>query len=368
MDISPFQAVYPNLELIASAESFFGTVKSKYPDYAVNGFFHKSSKEGLYLYEIQTTTGFYTGIVGCTHIDEFANGKVLKHEKTLAYKEQNMMQLILHNRAMVKPILLAYEMQDKLNETIQKIKNESKPSLIIKFDEDKEVHSVWSINVGSNMSAITKAFKKISSVYIADGHHRAASAKAIYDADHTQYSKESRSKILSIYVSFDQLKIYDYNRVLEVFQGISPVAFMVELSKYCNLKRLKIAQKPRCKYEMTFYVQGIWYRAKWKSKVLKKYKGQKVLLDAELLNTYILGNICKIKNIRDDQRISYVSGTEDTAGIIAEVAKSPVRLGVCLFPVTKEELKSVAKAGLVLPPKSTWFEPRIKNGIVVREL
>jgi len=368
MDIFPFQAVYPNLELIASADSFFGTVKSKYPDYAANGFFHKSSKEGLYLYEIQTATGFYSGIIGCTHIDEFTDGKVLKHEKTLAYKEQNMMQLVLHNKAMVKPILLAYEMQDKINETINIIKSESEPSLVIEFDDHKEVHSVWSINVGENMSAITEAFQQLDKFYIADGHHRAASAKAIYDADHTLYSKESRSKILSIYVSFDQLKIYDYNRVLEVFQSISPVAFMVELSKCCNLKRLKGAQKPRSKYEMTFYIQGIWYRAKWKNKVLKKYKKQHVLLDTELLNRYILGNICKITNVRDDKRISYVAGIEGTAGIIAEVAKSPVRLGICLFPVTKGELKSVAEAGLVLPPKSTWFEPRIKNGIVVREL
>lgn len=188
--------------------------------------------------------------------------------------------------------------------------------------------------------------------------------------DNTQhlYDRESMKAVLTVYFPFNQLKIYDYNRVIEVFQDMTPVEFIVSLSKYCNIKPLRSASKPKMKHEMTLYIQKQWYKLKWKKKILQNYSKADVILDADLLNRYVLFKICDILNVREDKRISYVDGISGTAAVSAEVNQNEYRVGFCLFPVSAKELKSTADSKKTLPPKSTWFEPRIKNGMIVKEL
>jgi len=368
MNIRPFQAVYPNLELITSAETFFGTVKERYPSYAQDGFFKSSDQVGVYVYHIKTPLGEYTGIINCTDIQDFKDGKVLKHEKTLAYKEQTMMQLVLHNKAMVKPILLAYNENKDLTSFIHSAVKNQKPNLKVTFDKLGEVHSLWSINKKKDIKTISDHFSKIPKVYIADGHHRVASSIALHDAEKLALDRESTSQVLTVYISFDQLHIYDHNRVVDIFGHLSEIDFVVALSKIAKIKRIKSARKPKRKHELTMQIENAWYRISWKAKTLKKYKSSQPLLDTDIFNEEVLKTICGITNVREDSRIKYVSGTLGTNGVSAEMTKAHTLLGVCLYPVSREELKHVADANEVLPPKSTWFEPRIKNGLIVKQL
>jgi len=369
MNLIPFQAVYPDLSLISSPESFFGTVKSQYPEYVKSGFFQKAAQEGIYIYKIVTRLGSYTGVIACTHISDFIKGRVLKHENTLAAKEQQMMNIVLQNRAMVKPILLAYEDNDNLSKLIQKVMKKDKPFFEVEFKETDESHTLWSVVDGNMIQAIKKIFKEdIKKTYIADGHHRSATAVSLYNTNHHVYDRESVKGVLCVYFPFEDLKIYDYNRVIEIFQDLDPIDFTVKLSKFCKITPMVKAKKPKRKHEMTLMLNKKWYKLKWKPSYIKQKANKALILDADLLNKYLLNEICGITNVREDRRIKYVDGVSGVVGLASEVNKNDYRIGICLYPISQEELRMVAEKGDTLPPKSTWFEPRVKNGMVVKEL
>jgi len=366
MNLIPFQAILPKMALITSSEAFFGTVKHQYPEYVKSGFFQKDAQESIYIYHIKTPLGSYTGIVTCTSVDDFLNGKVLKHEHTLAAKEQQMMHVFLQNRAMVKPILLGYKGVPKLQQWMEAYMKKYKPMQVVDFDETNECHKVWGVAEGSAVEYLRGVFaKNIKQSYIADGHHRCSTAIALSQTKEHPLVREGMLGILTVYISFEQLRIYDYNRCLEVLREVSAVEIMVRLSQYCTIKPLSKIQKPKKKHTFTVIVDGQCYKLKWKSKYLKS---KATLLDADLLNQYLINGICNIKDVREDHRITYVDGVSGVPGMLAEVSKSKYRLGVFLYPVAADELQAVADRGETMPPKSTWFEPRIKNGMLVKEI
>lgn len=365
----PFQAVYPDMSLVSSSDSFFATVKSQYPEYFKSGFFKKAAQDGIYVCSISNKVGDYVGIIAAGHIKDFLEGRVLKHEDTIASKEQQMMHLVLQNRAMVKPILLAYEGVKEIDSLLHTVMK-GEPFLSIDFEESGEHHQLWAINDGNTLQRLQALFEqKVKRSYIADGHHRSSTSLSLYQTDHHVYDKESVKGVLCIYFPFRELRIYDYNRVVEAFQEVNPVKFVVMLSKYCKIKPINGEAKPGKKHTMTMLLQKQWYRLRWKKSVLKAARRSKaVTLDAELFNTYVLGSLLDITNVREDPRLTYVDGVSGLTGVTAEVSKHKNRVGFCLYPVSKEELKKAADHDQVLPPKSTWFEPRVKNGMIVKEL
>lgn len=367
MDLIPFRATYPATKLIPSPESFFGTVKHNYPDYKKGGFFKKKGKEAIYVYKITTSLGSYDAIISCVDIHDYINKNVLVHEHTLASKEQRMMGVVLQNKAMVKPILLAYESNTKLESYIAE-QQKKKPFLDIPFPEANEHHIVWEVTDKKSLATLQALFKStVPKSYIADGHHRTATAVSLYKNNDHLFSKESLREVLSIFISFKQLQIFDYNRILDILHEIDPIEFVAILSKYCKITPLSKGEKPTQKHDMTMLLRRKWYRLTWRKRVLKKYANEEVVLDADLLNRYIFTQICDIQNIREDNRIKYIEGVAGIQGLATEVNKSENRLGFCLYPVSKEELRSVADHEDTLPPKSTWFEPRIKNGLIVKD-
>ena len=366
----PFQAVYPDMSLVSSADSFFSTVKSQYPEYSQSGFFKKSAQDGIYICSIRSEIGSHLGLIVANHIKDFIEGKVLKHENTIAAKEQQMMHLVLQNRAMVKPILLAYTGVSEIDELLASITETESPFLTIPFAKDGEIHRLWAVNDGIVVERLRKLFEqKVKKSYIADGHHRSATSISLYHTNHHVYDRESVKGVLCIYFPFKELKIYDYNRVVEAFHDVSPVRFAVLLSQYCKIEPLKHASKPTKKHTMTMLLDKRWYVVKWKKKILKQANRKKeVMLDADLFNEYVLAKLLDITNVREDPRLKYVDGVSGVEGVVGETAKNKYRVGFCLFPVSIEELKQAADNGQVLPPKSTWFEPRVKNGMIVKEL
>jgi len=370
MNITPFQAIYPKVDLITSPESFFNSMKYQFEEFYKSGFFDKSPQEALYVYRIKNkNTGLVSlGIVCSTNVEDLINNKILKHEKTLAAKEQQMMRLILQRQAYIKPVLLTYPDVAPLNSFLEKITVSTEPFMRLPFGEEDEIHELWKIIDGSQIEKVRKIFEsKIKCAYVADGHHRCSTTQILYSSKELENAKQKFSNILTIYIPESQLIIWDFNRVVDILDQIPTVSLITKLSKVCKLKELKRGRKPKRKFEITMCVKNNWYSIKWKKKVLEQFKDESVLLDVKLFNQFILNEICQINNVRTDSRISYFSGKDGVGELEEQVKKSSKKIAFAFYPVHASELMAIADKLETLPPKSTFFEPRLKNGIVSME-
>lgn len=367
MKIYPFNAIYPNETLVTSSDSFFGSMKQDYPEFVKAGFFQTLDKKGIYIYTIKTPNREFVALVASNDLDDIRNNKILKHEETLAAKEQSMMQLILQRNAMIKPVLLAYEGCDNINEFITSELNASDPLLELTFEETSEYHCVYPIYGEKKISKLQRLFKDhVKKCYIADGHHRVSTTMILSQGDHLP--NHQLNSLLCIYFPFKELEIYDYNRSIQIRGDVPDTLLMARLSKVMKIKELPEPLKPSRKHEITMYLDDRWYRLRWKNKVINKYRGKNLILDTELLNRYILKKIMRISDIRTNNRVKYIAGTLGCEEVMRLSQGEQRRVGFCLFPISKNELKYVANNGLNLPPKSTWFEPRIKNGVISQDL
>ena len=366
MRIKPFKALYPDMNLVPNADPFFEVMKQEFPQYLKNSFFERTSLPGFFLYEIKGHSYNATGLIASTSVKDIQENKILKHENTLAKKEQQMLDLALQRNAMIKPVLLAHPNIPDLDKIYDEIK-QSKAFLEIPFKEEKSIHRVWHITDKKYIDSIHKLFaKEINKSYIADGHHRVSTGILLNGA--RKNTKAQFGDLLSIYFSFENLKIYDYNRVVSILKEISPTKLMVKISKYMDMKPLKELRKPKKKHEIVMAIAGESFSLKWKKKYLiEKEAPDHIVLDARLLNTFIFRRIMKMKDIRNDTRITYTGGNEGVEGIRQQLLRDDYAVGFLLYPITEQELRKVADKGSTLPPKSTWFEPRIKNAIISQE-
>lgn len=369
MKIYPFQAVIPDTHLLASEESFFGRVKYDYPEFVESGFFTKASKEGFYIYEITRNGTRHLGFFAAVDITDYDEGHILKHEKTLASNEQKMMQLLLHRKAMVKPVLLSYSRVDEVHDFMEKRIAESKPFLSLFFKEEKTNHKVWQVTDGESIAFLHNQFEaNVPLTYIADGHHRSSSL-SILNKNKGKKTKELRfDQLYTAFFSFDQLQIHEYNRVIEALDKISPSRLIAELSEFCNISYSPKPFRPGKIHEMALVINREWYKLTWKKKTLKAFPTDTVITDTQLLNTYILEGILGIKDIRNDDRIKYVEGIKELEGLLQKIQKNDTRVGFALYPLPMEDFIAIADHGEELPPKSTWFEPRMKNGLLVQDI
>lgn len=365
MQITPFQATYPNLDYIASPDSFFDTVKEEYPQYLRNGFYNKTPHEAIYIYQIKKGRSTKTGLLACVDMEDYIAGKILKHEKTLSAKEQQVMHLMLQRDAMIKPILLAYSSVEAINEMLAGYVLNNEPLYQTQFQKNKEEHIFWKISDGLLIQEIQALFKQnIPKVYIADGHHRASTTALLYKRAKKNGQNNFRG-ILSAFFPTEQLEVWDYNRIVEGLNDLSLTVFMAKIAQLFHIDIPDQPKKPSCKHEISLYINKEWYLLRWKSKILDRHQDVPILLDVHLLNEYVLKQVFNIQDVRTDTRVKYVSGTEGLEGIKTRTLKNENRVGFCLYPVGLDELMQIADMDKVLPPKSTWFEPRLKNGLMV---
>ncbi len=362
MNIKPFKALYPNLKLVPSPDSFFAVMRKEFPHYLKNGFFKRTKSPNILLYKITSNAKACYGLICSTDVNDIHDGKVLKHENTIASKEQQMLDLALQRSAMIKPVLLGHPHHQDLQDLYHEIEK-GKVFLSIELKDEKSLHEIWKIKDEAIQQAIIDMFStSIQQCYIADGHHRVSTGILL---NKSKKNTIEYGDLLSIYMSFNDLQIYDYSRVVTILNEISPVSLISQLSKYFKIKPLKKLIKPREKHEITMLIGKEVFRLKWKKKYIQSKKA--VILDAELLNEYVFKNIMDIKDVRFDSRIKYIGGTKNSKEMKAEILKNDYAIGFMLYPVHPEELMTLADAGETLPPKSTWFEPRIKNAIIAQE-
>jgi len=174
-------------------------------------------------------------------------------------------------------------------------------------------------------------------------------------------------QLLAVYFPTSELEVHDYNRVVEGLEDCTPTMFMVRMGQIFDIEILDEPAKPENKHEITLFINREWYKLTWKKSVLKEYQKKKVLLDANMLDERVLRDILGITDVRTDNRISYVEGPKGVDAVRSQVIKSRYRIGFCLYPVELEDLMKIADSGKTMPPKSTWFEPRVKNGMIILE-
>jgi len=365
MKIFPFQALYPNIDLIPSPDSFFATVRDDYSQYEQNGFFRKSPLKAFYIFEIKVGKKLHSGLVVCIDVTDYSAGIIVKHEQTIASSEQEMLKVLLQRGAMVKPVLLCHPEIKEISKEIQKHKKKRKPFLEVTTDIIPHQYRLYQVPAkeGQELAKLYKAF--VPKVYIADGHHRCSTGEKLLKLQGNKNGKDY-SLLLAALFPFDQLDILDYNRVVQLPYDLKLTKFIVEVSGVCDIQLLHKPSKPRHKQDMTMFIQDNWYLLRWKPEIIKKYKKEPAILDAQIVNTEIMKGILGIMDPRSDSRIEYVSGDLGPERVEEKARVSDHHIGFCIYPVQIDELVKVSDSGGTLPPKSTWFEPRMINGFIVK--
>lgn len=335
-----------------------------------DGILVQDEKPCYYIYELTRKQKTQTGIVGCSSIDDYLNGVVKKHELTREDKEQDRIRHVDVCDANTGPIYLACRYTEKLLSLLDNWKETHAP--VYDFQaEDEIIHRVWVIDGEDEIQKIHREFQGISSIYIADGHHRAASAVKVglkRREEHPEYTgREEFNYFLSVVFPYDQLTILPYNRVVEDLNGLTEKAFIGSLKFHYELMLMPgFPCKPVEKHCMGMYVGGEWYHLKaWKDLYEKlDVVGQ---LDVSLLQNKVLRPILGIEDPRTDERIRFIGGSHKLTEL-QEIADRTGGVAFAMYPTSMEDLMAIADENKLMPPKSTWFEPKLRSGLFIHKL
>ena len=337
-------------------------------DRIAKGDFVSDSKEVYYIYELTMDGRSQTGIVACASIDDYLNNVIKKHENTRADKEIDRIRHVETCEAQTGPIFLAYRSNDSINDIVN-IKKNSK-ALYDFVSEDLIRHRVWIIDEKSDIEIIMNAFSNMNSIYIADGHHRCASACKVgikkREANPSYDKNAEFNYFLSVLFPDDQLMIMDYNRVVKDLNGLNRDEFLTKVDEvFDKVKESNTAIKPDLKGYVSMYYDNKWTLLKFKDKFLSNdpVKG----LDVSILQDAFLNPVLGINDPKTDKRIDFVGGIRGLKELEKRCSEDCV-LAFAMYPTSIGELFSVADANLLMPPKSTWFEPKLRSGIFIHSI
>lgn len=334
------------------------------------GIFLKEEKPYLYVYRQIMNGRAQTGIVACASIDDYMNNVIKKHEHTRADKEQDRINHVNYCNANTGPIFLTYRHKWEINEIVG---NYTKRKPIYEFiEEDGIEHVVWIIEDEYDIFKLTSLFENVKSLYIADGHHRAASAVKVgmmrreQNPDFT--GSEEYNFFLSVIFPDNDLRIMDYNRVIRDLNGLSTEEYMLRVADSFEISVYegKGPYKPESKHTYGMYLQGKWYKLTAKSGT---YDSDNPVgrLDVSILQNNLLKPILGIDDPRTSKRIDFVGGIRGLVELEKRV-KTDMKVAFSMYPTTIEDLMDISDAGEVMPPKSTWFEPKLRSGLFIHEL
>lgn len=333
-----------------------------------DGIYVTDAGDHYYLYELTMDGRSQTGIVACCSIDDYVNGVIKKHENTREEKELDRIRHVDTVNAQTGPIFLAYRQNIALKEIVAEEK--TKPALYDFVSDDGIRHRVWRIDGADRTDAIEAAFAAIPSTYIADGHHRAASAVKVGLKRRTKHpgytGEEPFNYFLSVLFPDEELMILPYNRVVRDLNGMSTEQFFEKLKEKFELEEIgKEPYAPVQKGTFGMYLDGTWYALK----ILPQYRSADPVkgLDVSILQDHLLAPVLGIGDPRTDKRIDFIGGIRGLKELERRVGKD-MEVAFSMYPTSIEELLSVADAGLLMPPKSTWFEPKLRSGLFIHRL
>ncbi len=332
-----------------------------------DGRYIKDDSESYYIYQLTMNGRPQNGIVACASIDDYINGVIKKHENTREEKELDRIRHVDTLNAQTGPIFLAYRHNETIADVVAKVE-ESSP--LYDFTSDDGItHKVWKIDKEDDVSQVSDAFSKMDAIYIADGHHRCASAVKVGMKRREEYpdynGDEEFNYFLSVLFPDDELMIMPYNRVVKDLNGLSFDDFSAKVSEHFTIVKSDEVPEPKKKSDIFMYYDKSWYKLTAKADIINDdpVKG----LDVSLLQDYILSPILGIDDPRTDKRVDFVGGIRGIKELESRCSDDML-IAFSMYPTSIHELFNVADANLLMPPKSTWFEPKLRSGIFIHEL
>jgi len=336
-----------------------------------NGWLLQDGKDSYYVYA-QTMNGrTQYGLCVAASVADYMNGNIKKHELTRRDKEEDRMKHVRVNNANIEPVFFAYPHNDELDAIVTEvIKN--KPVYDFVAPGDGFGHHFWVIDNGATIARITEIFSEIPSLYIADGHHRSAAAALVglekRKANPNHTGAEEYNFFMTVCFPDNQLNIIDYNRVVKDLNNLTDEEFLTKLSVNFDVeKKGADIYKPNKLHNFALYLSGSWYSLTAKAGTYNDNDPIGVL-DVTISSNLILDEVLGIKDLRSDKRIDFVGGIRGLGELQKRVDKGEMRVALALFPVSMKQLIDIADTGNIMPPKTTWFEPKLRSGLVIHEL
>lgn len=321
----------------------------------------RENKPCYYIYELTMNGISQTGLVCGSSVDDYEKGLIKKHEFTRPEKEMDRIMHIKTTGAQTGNVFLAYRNVPVIDALIADFKKDKSPQYDF-TTEDEIQHCIWVINDEQTIKSVTDLFKEnVPASYIADGHHRAASAAKVRAALSKDATPAADIFLTTLFPA-NQLRIMDYNRVIKDLNGLSPETFMEKISDTFSVEKKSDAYRPEEIHQFGLYLEHQWYKLTAKNGIIKN--NPLGILDINILQDNILGPVLNILDQRTDKRIDFVGGIRGLEALEKRVDSGEMKLAVSLYPVSMEQLFAVADSGEVMPPKSTWFEPKLRDGLL----
>lgn len=335
------------------------------------GWLVQDDKEQYYIYA-QTMEGkTQYGLVVGARVDDYLSGVIKKHELTRRDKEEDRMKHVRVNNANIEPVFFAYPDNEVLNSLIMRYAATA-PEYDFIAPVDGFRHRFWVIADDADIATVTEEFAKMPALYIADGHHRSAAAalvgaeKARQNPDHR--GDEEYNYFMAVCFQASQLTILDYNRVVKDLNGMSSEEFLAALAKNFVVEdKGTECYKPQRLHEFSLYLDGRWYSLKAKEGTFNDVDPIGVL-DVDISSRLILDDLLGVKDLRSDKRIDFVGGLRGLGELKRRVDSGEMRMALALYPVSMQQIMDIADSGKIMPPKATWFEPKLRSGLVIHKL
>lgn len=338
--------------------------------FQLKGWLVQDTKEMYYLYA-QTMVGrTQYGWVVCAHLDDYFSGHIKKHELTRRDKEEDRMKHVRENNANIEPVFFAYPHNEDLEKIAKRILSQSQEYDFVLQDGVR--HQFWLVDNDEDIRQVTDLFSQIPDMYIADGHHRSAAA-ALVGAEKARQNPNHRGDeeynyFMAVCFPDNQLNIIDYNRLVKDLNGLSSDDFLKRLSVYFKVNEVGgEIEKPQAPHHFSLYLDGKCYNLVARPEFYDDNDPIGVL-DVTISSKYILDEILGIKDLRTDKRIDFVGGIRGLGELKSRVDSGEMRLALALYPVSMRQLVDIANTGNIMPPKTTWFEPKLRSGLVIHKL
>ena len=372
---SLYHIIRPEIDFPAGTDEHAPEVYAKaaenFEKFQQNGWLVEDGKEQYYIYA-QTMNGHTQyGLVVCAYVNDYLNGVIKKHELTRKDKEEDRMRHVRVNNANIEPVFFAYPDNSALDAIVARY-TAAEPEYDFTAALDGFRHRLWVITGDDDIAAITKEFAAMPALYIADGHHRSAAAALVgkekADANPAHKGDEEYNYFMAVCFPSSQLTIIDYNRVVKDLNGLSSEEFLVALGKHfvVECKGADI-YKPTALHNFSLYLDGCWYSLTAKEGTYDNNDPIGVL-DVTISSNLILDEILGIKDLRTDKRIDFVGGIRGLGELKRRVDSGEMKVALALYPVSMKQLTDIADTGNIMPPKTTWFEPKLRSGLVIHKL
>jgi uncharacterized protein (DUF1015 family) len=337
-----------------------------------NGWLVQDKSPSFYIYA-QTMKGrTQYGIVGCASVDDYLNGIIKKHELTRPDKEQDRMVHVRVNNANIEPVFFTYPAVKEIDDIVNKIVGSEIPEYDF-ISEDGFGHHFWVVKKPETNSLIEKLFaEKVPCTYVADGHHRTAAAALVgkekRDSNPTHNGNEEYNFFLAVHFPDDQLQIIDYNRTVKDINGLTTEQFLSRLESGFNIEEKGArTYKPKKLHNFSMYIDGKWFSLTAKTGTYND-SDPIGILDVTILTNQILSPVLDIQDLRRSKRIDFIGGIRGLRELKKRVDKGEMKVAFALYPVSMNQLITIADSGNIMPPKSTWFEPKLRSGLVIHLL